>query len=103
MTNRGQSVVEYAVFICVFIAAIVVMSAYIKRGIQGNWHTNISTISTDLYEPNSTVDHTPLFIKFGAHLQSSNYSLSIEEGSTNYTPKPATWVGDVNNWQIWSK
>lgn len=101
--QRGQSIIEYAIFLVVFIAAMIVMAAYIKRGIQGNWHANISTISTDLYEPNSTVDNTPLFILFGAHLQSSNYSLSIEEGSIKYTPKAATWVKDGNNWQIWSR
>jgi len=95
--QRGQSIIEYAIFLVVFIAAMIVMAAYIKRGIQGNWHAQISTMSTDLYDAQKTVEQVPLFIK------SYDYSLSIEEGSTNYTPKPTTWVGDGKTWYIWSK
>lgn len=96
--QRGQSIIEYAVFLTVFIAAIIVMSVYIKRGIQGNWHSNTAESFPEYYDPATTKEKSPL------QIQISNYTLGIsEEGSTDYTPKPITWVKDGNTWQIWSR
>lgn len=92
--QRGQSIIEYAIFLVVFIAAMIVMATYIKRGIQGNWHSNAASLYPETYDPNRTSETVPLRIR------ASNYSFSIQEESGQPYPKrPAPWGG---GWQVWS-
>jgi len=94
MCKRAQSLVEYSVLLTVFLAAIIVMSVYIKRAVQGNWHSNVASLYPDVYEQNITSETVPLSITV------SNYSLSIQEESNQpYTRRPAPWGG---GWQVWS-
>ena len=37
--SRGQSTMEYAMFIAVFVAALIAMNTYIQRSIQANLKT----------------------------------------------------------------
>ena len=98
LDRRAVSILEYAVFFTVFVAAIVLMSTYIKRGIQGNWHTNFSTISNDLYDKDETIETVPL------NITSSDYGIGIKQGASNYNPKSVSWPQqEGHNWQVWSK
>lgn len=100
MNRYGQSAIEYVVFFAVFLSALILMSVYIKRGIQGNWHSNISTMSTDIYDnskSNKTVE------KQRMRIRSYDYGLSIREGSSSYSRKSASWISDGRGWRIWSK
>ncbi|GIW78166.1 MAG: hypothetical protein KatS3mg104_3229 [Phycisphaerae bacterium] len=48
--RRGQSIVEYAVVLVVFLAALLSMQIYIKRGIQGRWRDVVDGIG-EQYDP----------------------------------------------------
>jgi len=93
--RNGQSTVEYACVLAIMIAAVIIMSVYIKRGIQGHWHSQTSDLFPEQFDPVNTTQVVPLSITV------SNYNLNIKEGSTAYTKKSANWIG--SGWQIWSK
>ena len=97
MNRRGQSTLEYAIFLVAFIAAILVMAAYLKRGIQGNWYRNTAESFPEYYDPAKTQEKSPLQIKI------SNYTLAIAEaGKGNYTAnKTASWI-PMENGKPWT-
>ena len=39
MSRHGQSIMEYAVFIAVIVAALIAMNDYVRRSIQANLKT----------------------------------------------------------------
>ena len=45
--NRGQSTVEYALFIAVVAAALAAMTVYVRRSIQANLKTLENQINTE--------------------------------------------------------
>lgn len=98
--RRAGSILEYAVFFTVFVAAIVLMSTYIKRGVQGNWHTNFSTMSNDLYDKDETIQAE----EDRLHIKSEDYNLEIKQGASIYNPRAVGWVNEEgHNWQVWAK
>ena len=40
--QRGQSLLEYSILIIIIIAVFIVMSTYVKRGVQGRWKPEVS-------------------------------------------------------------
>jgi len=56
MTKKGLSTVEYCVLFALVVAAFLAMHVYLKRAIQGNWRTNMETISDEQYEPGVTME-----------------------------------------------
>ncbi|MBM3245505.1 MAG: hypothetical protein FJZ15_06930 [Candidatus Omnitrophica bacterium] len=55
MKSRAQSTLEYAVVIAVAVAALIAMSAYIKRGMQGRMRSNTDQLSGGFaYSPGAT-------------------------------------------------
>ncbi|MBM3248815.1 MAG: hypothetical protein FJZ10_05310 [Candidatus Omnitrophica bacterium] len=50
----AQSLIEYAVLLCLVISAILVMSAYIKRAYSGRIRSDADSISSRLYSPKHT-------------------------------------------------
>jgi len=55
MTRKAQSTLEYAILIAVAAAAVLSMSAYIKRGIQGRLKANADELSAgSAYAPRAT-------------------------------------------------
>ncbi len=55
MNRKAQSTLEYAILIAVAIAAVLAMSAYIKRGIQGRLKANADELSAgSAYAPKAT-------------------------------------------------
>jgi Flp pilus assembly pilin Flp len=40
MKRKGVAVIEYSFFIAIFIAAILSIMFYVKRGIMGQWRQN---------------------------------------------------------------
>lgn len=95
--KNGQSLIEYSILTALFVAAMIIMSVYVKRGIQGNWHTNTASIFPDLYERNSTVEHNPLQIKL------SDYNFGISENGGWYGTTSAPWVQPSVPWEIYSR
>lgn len=55
MKNKAQSLLEYAVVICIIIAALISMRVYIKRGLQGSLRANADSISSAYYSPGATI------------------------------------------------
>lgn len=52
--KNGQSMIEYAVLICVVISAILLMSIYVKRAYSGRIKADADSISSRLYSPKHT-------------------------------------------------
>ena len=58
--NRAQSVLEYAILLVVVMGALLTISNYIKRGVQGRWRQSVDDVGAQ-YDPragNSLVRHT---------------------------------------------
>jgi len=53
VTQRGQSTLEYCVMVIILIGALIAMSVYFKRGIQGRWRTAVDDLG-DQYDPRVT-------------------------------------------------
>jgi Flp pilus assembly pilin Flp len=45
IAKTGQTIIEYAILIFVAVAAMMAMTVYVKRAIQGNWRTNADSLS----------------------------------------------------------
>lgn len=52
-SKKAQSSLEYTLIIAVFVAALISIQAYVKRGIQGNFRAIANDIGTP-YEPKNT-------------------------------------------------
>ena len=50
--NKGQSTMEYTVLLIVAIGALLAISNYFKRGVQGRWKTVVDDMG-DQYDPRS--------------------------------------------------
>ncbi len=48
--NRGQSSLEYTIIIIILIGALLAISTYFKRGIQGRWKDSVDGLG-DQYDP----------------------------------------------------
>lgn len=73
--KKGQSSVEYAMLIVIAIGALLTISVYFKRGVQGRWKTVVDDMG-DQYDPryaNSSVIHSI----------NSNVTTSIETLNTD--------------------
>ncbi len=50
MIKKGQGLLEYSVLMIIIIAALLVTSNYVKRGIQGRWKSTVDDFG-DQYDP----------------------------------------------------
>ena len=50
MGKKGQGLIEYSVLMIIIIAALLVTSNYVKRGIQGRWKSTVDEFG-DQYDP----------------------------------------------------
>ena len=60
--RKGQSPLEYTIFIIIVLAAFLAAGNYLKRGIQGRWR-DVADGLGDQYDPrfaNGTIQHTLL-------------------------------------------
>jgi hypothetical protein len=58
MMQKAQSTLEVTVVLAIFIAALLSMATYIKRGMQGNYRNSADELGSQ-YEPeNTTADRT---------------------------------------------
>ncbi|MCX5711217.1 MAG: hypothetical protein NT060_04610 [Candidatus Omnitrophica bacterium] len=57
MKNSAQSLVEYAVFACFLVAALVGMQMYLKRGIQGKIKASAEQVGPISYSPGATISN----------------------------------------------
>ncbi len=53
LNKKGQNTLEYAVVIAVIVAALIAMSSYIKRGVQGKLRDSSNDIG-DQFSPQTT-------------------------------------------------
>lgn len=84
MKTKAQSTLEYAILIAVVVAAVLAMSAYIKRGMQGRLKAGADELSgVGAYVPQGT---TSL----------STYTKSSEESTKSYTEKDSVTGVDYN-------
>ncbi len=59
-TRKGQTTVEYAFIFVIVIGALIAMTLYIKRGIQGRWREAVDSLG-DQYDPtnmDTQITHT---------------------------------------------
>ena len=54
MRKKGQSMLEYAVFIAAFIAALIGMQLYLRYALQGKLKETADELSTQHYSPGHT-------------------------------------------------
>jgi hypothetical protein len=98
--KKAQGLIEYTFVLVAFVAAIILMSVYLKRAVQGNWHSNIVSLFPEAYDPRVTT------IEQGDELKIEVKSDDpiIKENGQRYAKKRAGWVKDGDNkWKIWSK
>lgn len=92
MNKKAQSTLEYAVVIFVVSAALIAMTVYIKRGLQGNMRNNADQISgAAVYSPGAT--------NFVAKT-----TRNIEENSKSWTEKslnPSGTEDQVSHSRSW--
>lgn len=58
--QKGQSVLEYTVLLVIVMGALIAMTQYIKRAVQGRWKTVVDDMG-DQYDPRLTeirINHT---------------------------------------------
>jgi Flp pilus assembly pilin Flp len=77
--RRGQSMVEYAVLLCIILAALLIMSVYIKRAYQGRLKQE-----ADKLGPQYSPRHTHMLMETTRDL----YSVSFTGGQTDDTGLP---------------
>jgi hypothetical protein len=53
---KGQTVMEFALLFFVAVAAMLSMSVYVKRALQGSWRGNADTLSAQ-YDAKGTTSH----------------------------------------------
>lgn len=83
MNKKAQAAIEYMVLICISAAALMSMSAYVRRGIQGRTKTQVNDISAGAY-------YSP-----GATTSSAVMTKHIEEGSRSWTEHNSGTSGDL--------
>ena len=57
ITKKGQSMLEYAILLCVVVAALLVMQFYVKRAYQGRMKSEADQLSRQ-YAPGHTTGTT---------------------------------------------
>ena len=81
MRQKAQSLVEYAVLICIIVAALISMQVYIKRGVQGSLRSNADSIGSVAYSPKATLSNA----------QTNVISKTLKETSRNDTEGDIFW------------
>jgi hypothetical protein len=54
--RKGQNLIEYCVFICCLVAALIAMQVYVKRGIQGRLRQSADDVG-EQFDANSTTGY----------------------------------------------
>ncbi len=90
MTDKAQGIMEYALLICIFVAAVVAMQVYLKRSIQGRLKSGADELSGGaFYSPGAT--NANYVITRRITEDTSSY---IEDGGTADTV--STSISDTN-------
>ncbi len=79
--QKGQSVVEYAVLLVIVMGALVAMTNYIKRAVQGRWKSVVDDMG-DQYDPRLTeikLNHT-----IEVETDSTIRAVTLGAGETGY-------------------
>lgn len=50
LNRRGQSMIEYSMLVVIILGALIAMSHYFKRGVQGRWKSAVDEMG-DQYDP----------------------------------------------------
>jgi len=83
LRNRGQSTVEYFVLVGIITAALITMSTYMKRGIQGKFRATSDEVAQGSgYAPGETLIDT-------------KYVKSIDETGKSYVTSEADQNGVI--------
>lgn len=78
MRNKGQSTLEYGVVIAVAAAALLAMSVYMKRGVQGKLRTATDDMGGQFVPKQTSADHT-------VHSESKRSEVVISDGTSTST------------------
>lgn len=54
--RKGQSILEYTLLTACFIAAVVAMQIYVKRGMEGKWRQNMDEFGTQYSAEHTSAD-----------------------------------------------
>lgn len=86
--KKGQSTLEYIVVIIFVATALIAMSVYIKRGVQGRLRT-----STDQIGQQYSAKHTTSGYETVIHLEQVETMKDTGETATNITENSQTKIG----------
>ncbi len=116
--RRAQSTLEYIFLIAMLAVALIVMSAYMKRGFQGNWRQLSEQVGAGSYDPkNTTINNTETkktestvtsfstsTVTFGdkGSSTSSGTSANIEKGTLTVDRSISETVGNLSG-DTWQK
>jgi cytoskeletal protein RodZ len=78
--RKGQSILEYAVLICVVLAALLVMQVYIKRTYQGRLKTDADSVG-EQYSPGHTTSVTQTNTSSNSTTYTGGEFVKEEDGS----------------------
>ena len=76
--KQGQTLLEYAVLLIIVMGALLGISNYFKRGLQGRWKSAVDDLG-DQYDPrfaDTDIRHTLVFIT------QTNITANVETGRT---------------------
>lgn len=98
MKNRAQSTLEYAVIIAVAVAALIAMSAYMKRSVQGKLRLDADRISEGaFYSPGAANSNST--ITRSVQENSESYSV-LNDGATDSNDKVNITETGINSQQV---
>ncbi|MCR4337123.1 MAG: hypothetical protein NUV91_04880 [Candidatus Omnitrophica bacterium] len=80
--KKGQSVLEFTAITVIILVAIMTMSSYFKRGVQGRWRTATDDIG-DQYDPFIAVTN----IRYGVTGTTNTSLMTTEDGAGFWTTR----------------
>jgi Flp pilus assembly pilin Flp len=102
MRSRGQTMVEYTVLIGVVTVALIAMTVYMKRALQGNVRDQADQVSDgQFYSPGATTGSTVVTVKsLESSLSEENTSISdaVLEQETRKDEQVAAFDQEPRRW-----
>jgi asparagine N-glycosylation enzyme membrane subunit Stt3 len=88
--KRAQSLIEYAILLCVVISALLLMSAYIKRAYSGRIKADADSISQRQYSPYHTTSKIETTVTTTSESCSGTHCLKSDTYPGIYVPSGVT-------------
>jgi len=94
MNKKGMSVLEYAMFVAVLVAALLSMQMYMKRGLQGKFRQAADEIG-EQYDPETTTGNLNLIQQSQSITVSNTEDLEFDDNVLDTTTTTTEIVYDI--------